>query len=89
MKVPSRVTPEFWKLYRKQLVEVRELARKAYRLWSEESLHPSLHFKKVRGGKWSLRIGVHYRAVGRFEGDGFVWDWIGSHAEYDQLIRGG
>jgi hypothetical protein len=71
----SSTTPEFWQAYKKQPATVREWARKTYRLWSEEALHPSLHFKKIKGGKWSVRIGIHYRAVGRFEADGFAWDW--------------
>jgi hypothetical protein len=86
VKFPSSGTPEFWKAFRKQPVEVQTLARKTYRLWTEDAFHPSLHFKKISGGKWSIRIGIRYRAMGRFESDGFVWDWIGTHAEYDRLI---
>ena len=85
MKFRSHGTPEFWRAYRKQPAAVRALAQRTYRLWSEDALHPSLHFKKIKGGKWSIRIGIHYRAVGRFESDGFAWDWIGTHAEYDRL----
>jgi hypothetical protein len=48
--------------------------------------YPSLHFKKV-GRYWSARVGAHYRAVGVESSDGIVWFWIGSHAEYDKLIR--
>jgi hypothetical protein len=87
VKFRSGATPEFWQAYRKQPAEVRDLARKTYRLWSEDALHPSLHFKKIRGGKWSIRIGLHYRAIGRFESDGFVWAWIGTHGQYDRLIE--
>ena len=64
----------------------RELARKNYQLWREEPFYPSLNFKKIGGGKWSVRVGIHYRAVGKFEGSGFVWDWIGTHGEYDRLV---
>jgi len=66
---------------------VRVAARKAYRLWQEEPFHPSLHFKKVGGGKWSVRAGLHYRAVGKFRDGIMVWDWIGSHGEYDRLQK--
>ena len=31
--------------------------------------HPSLHFKKV-GGYWSVRVGLHYRALGTEVEDG-------------------
>ncbi len=50
-------------------------------------MHPSLHFKKIGGSKWSVRIGIYYRTIGKFEGDSFVWDWIGTHADYDRLVR--
>ena len=86
MTFPSRVTPEFWNLYRQLPPDVRKLARKNYQLWREEPFYPSLNFKKIGGGKWSVRVGIHYRAVGKFEGSGFVWDWIGTHGEYDRLV---
>ena len=44
-------------------------------------------FKKVGDDLWSVRVGRAYRALGRFEGDLLVWVWIGSHAEYDQVLR--
>ena len=86
MTFPSRTTPEFWELYRKLPEEIRTLARKNYRLWSLFPLHPSLRFKKIGEGKWSVRLGRDYRAVGMFDADGFVWDWIGNHADYDRLV---
>lgn len=85
MRFPSAGTPGFWKLYFGMPRSVREAARKTYELWREEPFHPSLHFKKVGGGKWSVRIGIHYRAVGKFVNGTFVWDWTGSHADYDQI----
>ncbi|MGH9610150.1 MAG: hypothetical protein ACRD34_10805, partial [Bryobacteraceae bacterium] len=49
--------------------------------------HPSLHFKKVRRF-WSVRIGLHYRALAIEREDTIVWFWIGSHASYTRLIAG-
>lgn len=37
---------------------------------------------------WSVRIGKGWRALASEEADGFVWFWIGSHAEYDSLLKG-
>jgi hypothetical protein len=34
-----------------------------------------------------VRVGIHYRAVGQFVEGGFLWEWIGTHAEYDQMIK--
>ena len=66
-------------------VATREGARKVYRLWQREAFHPPLHFKKVGGDRWSIRVSIHYRAIGQFEGNRFVWSWIGTHGEYDRL----
>jgi len=35
---------------------------------------------------WSVRISTDYRALGFRDGDVIVWFWIGSHADYDDLI---
>jgi hypothetical protein len=82
--ISSRGTEEFWKLYRGLPVEVKELARKNYRLWAANAFHPSLRFKPVGKPNWSVRIGDHYRAVGKFAGDTFVWEWIGTHEQYNK-----
>ena len=67
-------------------VAVRELADRNYALLKGDPRHPSLRFKKV-GRFWSVRMGLRYRALAT-EADGdMVWFWIGSHADYDALIR--
>ena len=76
----------FWALYRDLPTEARELADKSYQLLKNNPRHPSLHFKRV-GELWSVRVGDHYRALGIDEEGGINWIWIGTHAEYDQLIR--
>lgn len=80
--------PRFWQRYRDLPEEVQELADRKFELLKTNPRHPSLHFKKI-GNKqrlWSVRIGLHYRALGREQSEGIVWFWIGTHAEYDQLI---
>jgi hypothetical protein len=81
---PSRGTSEFWRRYRALPAEVRTLAQKNYRLWSANAFHPSLHFKSIGKADWSVRVGGHYRAVGKFSGKNFLWEWIGSHEEYNK-----
>jgi hypothetical protein len=66
--------------------EVRRLARKNFKLWLRDTSHPSLHFKKV-GDFWSVRIGSSHRALALWKGDKLEWFWIGSHDEYEELIR--
>ena len=34
----------------------------------------------------SARVGISYRAVGVRDGETMVWYWIGSHADYDDLV---
>jgi hypothetical protein len=82
--IPSRGTSEFWRRYRALPAEVRTLAQKNYRLWSANAFHPSLHFKSIGKSDWSVRVGRHYRAVGKFSGETFLWEWIGSHEEYNK-----
>jgi hypothetical protein len=35
---------------------------------------------------WSVRIGLRYRALAREVDGGYLWFWIGSHADYDRMI---
>lgn len=72
----------FWEHYYGVPKSIRVLAKKNYRLLKENPQHPSLHFKKI-GKYWSVRIGIHYRAMAvELDGD-MHWFWIGTHAEYD------
>jgi hypothetical protein len=87
--VTSRATSRFWRAYRELPPEVQDLARKAYTLFRENPRHPSLQLKKIhdRDPIYSVRITLGYRAVGLL-GDGEItWLWIGSHADYDRLLR--
>ena len=51
--------------------------------------YPALNFKPLEGDPvwYSVRIGINYRAVCAREGDTCIWFWIGSHAEYDNLLK--
>lgn len=44
------------------------------------------HFKKVERF-WSVRVGLRHRALAVEESGTSIWFWIGSHDEYDCLIR--
>ena len=79
-------SPRFWDAYQRLPADVRDVADKNFRLLLQNPEHPSLQFKKL-GKIWSARVGIHYRALAAETDDGFVWMWIGSHAEYDKLIR--
>lgn len=80
--------PRFWELYRRLPPNIQKLADKNYQFLKADPTHPSLHFKKVGKKKqlWSVRVGINYRALGVEKSEGIVWFWIGSHAEYDELV---
>jgi hypothetical protein len=75
----------FWACYARLPQDVRTLADKNFQLLKSNSAHPSLQFKKV-GKVWSARVGTHYRTLATPVSDGFLWVWIGTHAEYDKLL---
>jgi hypothetical protein len=78
--------PDFWDAYRTLPQDVQDLADKCFELLKRQPRHPSLHFKKV-GRYWSARVGRRHRALAVEADNGFVWIWIGPHAEYDRLIK--
>jgi hypothetical protein len=85
--VTHRASPKFWVCYRQLPEDVRRLADESYRLIQRDPKHPSLHFKKL-GRFWSVRIGLHYRAIAVERDNVLVWFWVGPHAIYNRLIAG-
>ena len=81
-----RTTKGFRKAYEELPADVRLLANKSFQLLKADPKHPSLHFKKVPAG-WSARVGLHHRALAIERSYGFLWYWIGTHADYDRLIK--
>jgi len=64
-------------------------AEKSYKLWRENAQHPGVNFKKVSAKEpiYSVRVSVNYRALGLLSNDTIIWFWIGSHADYDKLLK--
>ena len=85
----STNTKRFWKCYDTLPAEVRKEAKNAYQLFSDNPYHPSLHFKRVHSTQpiFSVRINIDYRAVGILEGDEVTWFWLGSHPDYETLVK--
>ena len=79
-------TRRFWECYNALPEAVQRTADQCYELLKTDPTHPSLHFKKV-GKYWSVRVGGGYRALGIEVEKGILWFWIGTHAQYDQLMR--
>jgi hypothetical protein len=83
--VRHRASRRFWQCYAALTPEVRRLADANFELLKADPKHPSLHYKKVRQFR-SVRVGLHYRALGLEDGPDVLWFWIGHHAEYDRLL---
>lgn len=84
----SQTSPNFWKLFRRLPGDVQVLARTTFRAWMDNPSHPGLNFKKLTPyAIYSIRIGSKYRAI-CFEliEEVYVWDWIGTHGDYDKEI---
>ena len=79
-------SPSFWEQYEELPDSIRELADKNYEILKADPKHPSLHLKKA-GKYWSVRVGRKYRALGIDLEEGILWFWIGTHAEYDKLLK--
>jgi hypothetical protein len=84
--VNHHASADFWVCYHLLDADVQKLADGAFALLRVKPRHPSLHLKKA-GRYWSARVGLHHRAVGIDAPDGMVWFWIGTHDEYDRLLR--
>jgi hypothetical protein len=85
LKFTSHASPGFWSLYDRLPLEIQKLAAKQYELFAGDPYHPSLRLKPI-GPFWSARVSRSYRALATRRGDHFFWFWIGSHADYDNLI---
>jgi len=85
----SQTTQSFWQHYWALPPEIRQRARQVYKLWRDNPAHPSLFFKRVKESQpiYSVRIGLGYRALGLLTGDTVTWFWIGTHDEYDRLVK--
>ena len=86
----SELTQEFIKCFSELPERVQKTARKNYKLWKQNPFHPSLDFKKLKTNQpiYSVRAGIGWRAVGVMkDSNTIVWFWIGSHSNYDKLLK--
>jgi hypothetical protein len=81
-----RTTERFWKCFEHLPAIVQNTAKNNFELLKTDPSHSSLHFKKV-GSFWSARIGISHRVLAVEDGNDFIWVWIGTHDEYERIIR--
>ena len=81
-------TPQYWQYYNELPPKVKILADKNFQILKVSPDYPSLHLKKIKK-YWSVRVGIHYRALGinAPKQDSIIWFWVGSHEAYDKLIK--
>lgn len=85
----SYTTKRFREAYAILPERIKQLTLKNYKIWLTDSLHPSLHYKQVHNTKpiFSARVGISYRVLGIQQNEEIIWFWIGSHSEYDKLLK--
>ena len=83
----SLALPDFWQCLDRLPPKAQRTARKNYRLWQRSPSLKSLAFKKIKGDLWSIRAGSGFRALATFDDGAFLWFWIGTHDEYERLLR--
>ena len=85
----SRTSKRFRALLAALPTDVRRQALKAYRLFEKDPSHPSLNFELInaRSSLWSARVNEGYRVLGIRQESDILWIWIGTHSEYEKLIR--
>ncbi len=82
----SRTTPKFWKLFAELPAGIQELAVEKYELFKRDLSHRSLGFKE-KGRVWTVDIGQSYRAIAHRSENQLTWFWIGSHEDYNKVLR--
>ena len=78
------VTERFEDLSAKLPRRIQKQAVQKLELWADQPQYPSLHFKKIRGSTWSIRISRAYGILGRRSDDHVLWTWIGTPSDYER-----
>ena len=78
--------PSFWENYERQPADIQPLADECYERLKAKPRHPSLRLKRI-GGYCSVRVGLHYRALAVEIPEGLLWFWIGTHDQYERLVK--
>lgn len=86
----SKTSPQFRKLLARLPEAAQTEAREAYQRFKVDPYDPALHFTRlVSAGRdiYSARVGQRYRAVCSRYPDYWLWYWIGTHEQYNALLR--
>lgn len=96
-RVRSKPQKRFWKLLRSLQPEIQYLAKTRYKnVFREDPRHPMLdgewYTHKIKGRRvYRVEVGQHYRALAFYDESAdtelFIWYWIGSHEDYNGLVK--
>jgi len=81
-----RATDRFWKCFKRLPKSVQKVSKQNFQLLKMDPRHPSLYFKAV-GKYFSIRVGINHRALAIKDGGDYIWVWVGSHGEYERMIK--
>jgi hypothetical protein len=85
--VKSYAPAEFWRHYDLLPAHAQKLADRTFEFFKRDPLYPVLHLQRIRGDVCSVRVGDHYRAMAKRIPGGWMWFWIGTHEQYNNLLK--
>ena len=77
----------FHKLFEKLPTHIQKQAEEDFKLFKKNPYDSSLGFKMLSDTICAVDIGYHYRALGEKIGDTIKWYWIGSHEDYNNMLK--
>mgnify|MGYP001344808296 CR=1 FL=1 len=77
----------FIKTFDKLPIEIKRQTVETYIKWKLNPKMLSLDFKNIRKNIYSIRVGLNYRAFAKKDKDTYMWFWIGSHEDYNKMIK--
>ncbi len=85
----SHTTEQFRKLLAQLPKGIQKQAKEAYLQFEKDPYHPGLRFKRVHSWRpiYAVRISREYRALGVQRENEIIWFWIGSHSDYDKVLK--
>ncbi len=85
----SHTTDQFRKLLAQLPKDIQKQAKEAYLQFEKNPYYPGLRFKRVHSRRpiYAVRISRNYRALGVLQDNKLIWFWIGSHAEYEKILK--
>ncbi len=85
----SHTTERFRKILAQLPKEIQKQAKEAYLQFEKDPHYPSLRFKRVHSKRpiYAVRISRDYRALGVQQNNEMIWFWMGSHSDYDKILK--